>query len=66
MGAWIGVALAASLRENLKGSVLRIDSTDPLIYGAAIVLLAAAALIAMIGPARRGAHSDPLDALRCE
>jgi ABC-type antimicrobial peptide transport system permease subunit len=65
-GAWISVAMAASLRENLKGSILRIDSTDPLVYGTAIALLAFAALIAMIGPAHRGSNSDPLDALRCE
>ncbi|HTS62315.1 MAG TPA: ADOP family duplicated permease [Candidatus Acidoferrales bacterium] len=66
IGAWISVAMAASLRENLKGSILRIDSTDPLVYGSAIVLLAVAAAIAMIGPAHRGSTSDPLDALRCE
>ena len=66
MGAWISAAMAASLRENLKGSILRIDSSDPLIYGSAMALLAVAALFAMLGPARRGSHSDPLDALRCE
>ena len=65
-GLWGSVALAAMLRENLQGSPLRIDSTDPLVYGAAIVLLAAAAAAAMIGPARRGARSDPLEALRCD
>jgi putative ABC transport system permease protein len=66
IGAWLSVAMAASLRENLKSSPLRIDSSDPLIYGSAIALLAIAALIAMIGPARRGSSSDPLESLRCE
>jgi predicted permease len=66
IGSWLSIAMAASLRENLKGSPLRIDSTDPLVYGTAIALLAIAAVIAMIGPARRGSNSDPLDALRCE
>ena len=66
MGAWISIALAASLRENLKGSILRIDSSDPLIYVSAMAFLAAAALFAMVGPAHRGAHSDPLEALRSE
>lgn len=66
MGAWISVALAASLRENLKGSVLRIDSSDPLIYVSAMAVLAAAALFAMLGPAHRGSRSDPLEALRCD
>jgi predicted permease len=66
MGAWISVALAASLRENLKGGPLRIDSSDPLVYGSAMLLLAVAATLAMIAPARKGVQSDPLDALRCE
>jgi len=66
IGSWLSVAMAATLRENLKGSPLRIDSSDPLIYIAAMLLLAAAALVAMFGPARRGSKSDPLDALRCE
>jgi predicted permease len=66
IGVWSSVALAASLRENLKGSVLRIDSSDPLIYGLAMALLAMAAVFAMVGPARRGLRSDPLNALRCE
>jgi ABC-type antimicrobial peptide transport system permease subunit len=66
MGAWISVALAASLRENLKGSILHVDSSDPLVYGSAIAILAIAAILAMLAPARRGSHSDPLEALRCE
>jgi predicted permease len=65
-GSWLSVAMAASLRENLKSTPLRIDSSDPLVYGSALALLAVAALIAMIGPAHRGSKSDPLDALRCE
>jgi len=66
MGAWMSVAMASALRENLQGSILRIDSSDPLIYGSAMLLLAIAAAVAMIAPAHRGSHSDPLDALRCE
>ena len=66
IGSWLSVAMAASLRENLKGSPLRIDSTDPLVYGSAVALLALAAFLAIIGPANKGANSDPLDALRCE
>ena len=66
IGSWLSVAMAAMLRENLKSSLLKIDSSDPLVYGSAILLLALAAVIAMIGPARRGSNSDPLDALRCE
>ena len=66
IGSWISVAFAAGLRENLRSTVLRIDSNDPLVYGLAIVLLALAAVLAMAGPAHRGSRSNPLDALRCD
>jgi predicted permease len=66
IGLWLSVALAASLRQNMKGTPLRLDSSDPLLYGGAALLLAAAAALAMSGPARRGSNSNPLDALRCD
>jgi predicted permease len=66
IGLWLSVALAASLRQNMKGTPLRLDSSDPLLYGGAALLLAIAAALAMSGPARRGSKSDPLDALRCD
>ena len=36
------------------------------LYCAAALALATAAVMAMLGPARRGANSDPLEALRWE
>jgi ABC-type antimicrobial peptide transport system permease subunit len=66
LGSWLSVAVAASLHENLKGSILRVDSSDPLVYLAAVLLLALAAILAMCAPARRGSQADPLQALRCE
>ena len=66
IGLWLSVALAASLRQNMKGTPLRLDSSDPLLYAGAALLLAAAAALAMSGPARRGSKSDPLEALRCD
>ncbi len=66
IGLWLSVALAASLRQNMKGTPLRLDSSDPLLYGGAALLLAGAAVLAMSGPARRGSKSDPLEALRCD
>jgi len=65
-GLWLSVALAANLRQSMKGTPLRLDSGDPLLYGGAALLLAFAAVLAMAGPARRGSKSDPLDALRCD
>ena len=66
IGLWLSVGLAASLRQNMSGTPLRLDSSDPLLYAGAALLLAAAAVLAMTGPARRGSKSDPLEALRCD
>jgi predicted permease len=66
IGLWLSVAQAASLRQNMSGTPLRLDSGDPLLYGGAALLLAAAAVLAMAGPARRGSKSNPLDALHVE
>jgi putative ABC transport system permease protein len=65
-GLWLSVAAAAGLRQSVQGTPLRLDSGNPLLYAAAALLLMIAALAAMWVPARRGAQSDPLDALRCE
>jgi ABC-type lipoprotein release transport system permease subunit len=65
-GLWLSVAAAAGLRQSVQGSPLRLDTSNPLLYVAAALLLGLAALIAMIAPAHRGSKSDPLDALRCE
>jgi ABC-type antimicrobial peptide transport system permease subunit len=65
-GLWISVALAATLRQNMSGTPLRLDSSDPLLYGGAALLLILAAVLAMTGPARRGSRCDPLEALRCD
>jgi ABC-type antimicrobial peptide transport system permease subunit len=65
-GLWLSVAAAAGLERSFQGSPLRLDTANPLLYCAAALLLTAAAALAMLGPARRAARSDPLDALRCE
>jgi predicted permease len=66
LGLWLSIAAAANLRHNLANSPIRLDTTNPVLYlGAALVLVSAAG-IAMIGPARRGSRSDPLEALRSE
>src|SRR5205807_3615165 len=58
-GMWLAVPTAAGLRESVRGSPIRLDSSEPLLYGATALLLALAATVAMWGPARRGANSDP-------
>jgi predicted permease len=66
VGLWLSVAMAAGLGSGAGRSPLRLDTANPLVYCGAALLLAAAAALAMIAPARRGARSDPLKALRCE
>jgi len=65
-GLWLAAAVAAGLRQSLKGAPIQLDTANPLLYWGAALLLATAALLAMLAPARRGARSDPLEALRCE
>jgi predicted permease len=66
VGLWIAVPVAIGLRDSLVDSPLRLDTGAPGVYCAAALFLAAAGLIAMIAPARRGAKADPCEALRCE
>jgi putative ABC transport system permease protein len=66
VGMWLSVATAAGLRESVQGSPIRLDTANPLLYAGIVILLGAAGLAAMIWPAHRGAHTDPLDSLRCE
>ena len=66
LGLWLSIAAAASLRHNMANSPIRLDTTNPVLYLGAALILAIAAGIAMIGPARRGSRSDPVEALRSE
>jgi predicted permease len=62
--AGIGVALAcARLFENM---LFGVSGTDPLILGAAALLVTAVALAAAFIPARHAARVNPLEALRWE
>ncbi|MEP6918591.1 MAG: FtsX-like permease family protein [Acidobacteriota bacterium] len=59
VGAWY---LSAAARTFL----FSIEPTDPRAFAAAFLLLALAALIATVSPARRAASVDPMVALRAE
>ena len=63
-GAGIGAGSALLLTQFLKGFLYGISATDPLTFGAVLVLLGAIACVAALVPALRASRVDPLSALR--
>jgi putative ABC transport system permease protein len=59
IGAWY-------LSGAARAFLFRIEATDPRAFAAAFLLLALAALVASVIPARRAANVDPVIALRAE
>jgi putative ABC transport system permease protein len=65
-GIAIGGTGAVALRRFLASQTFGVSTADPAVYGGAILLLIAAALLACYVPARRASAVDPLQALRWE
>jgi putative ABC transport system permease protein len=66
VGLAIGAIGAWYLSAAAKTFLFRLDSNDPRAFGAALVALSVAALVASAVPARRAASVDPMVALRAE
>ena len=66
IGAVIGLALSAGVAKLLESFLFEVDSWDPTVFGASVVLLALVAMVACLLPARRASRLDPLVALRAE
>ena len=66
VGLLIGAAGAWYLSSTAERFLFRLEASDPRAFIAAIVVLALAALIASVIPARRAASVDPMVALRAE
>jgi putative ABC transport system permease protein len=66
IGLVLGLALAAAGTRVLSNVLYGITPTDPLSYGAVIVVLALAALLASYVPARWATRVDPIRALRTQ
>ena len=65
-GIGLGIAFALLSSRLLTGRLYGVDPWDPVIIGAAAMVLAAAALLAAALPARRATKIDPMVALRVE
>jgi len=65
-GAALGCALAWVGARMIESQLYGIGSYDPLSWIAALAVLAATLMIAVLRPAIRAAHVDPMDALRAD
>jgi predicted permease len=66
MGVAIGVAAAVAVARLAASLLVHVSATDPLVFGAGALFLAAVALAANYLPARRATRIDPNESLRCE
>jgi predicted permease len=66
LGAGLGLLLALAGGRLLRGVVYGVDPLDPVPLVATTLVLAAVALLACLGPARRAARLDPARVLREE
>ncbi len=66
LGICLGVAAALALTHLITSLLYGVRTTDPVTFGAVIMVLAATSLLACYIPARRAMKIDPIVALRYE
>jgi putative ABC transport system permease protein len=66
LGLIFGLAGTFAVGRLLAAQLYQISPYDPLLLGATAIVLAVAALLACLIPARRATRVDPIQALRTE
>jgi putative ABC transport system permease protein len=66
IGVVAGVLVAAGLSRLVAALTPGVKSTDPVTYGAIVLLVGAAALLACAVPARRATKVHPMETLRSD
>ncbi|HSA57578.1 MAG TPA: ADOP family duplicated permease [Gemmatimonadaceae bacterium] len=66
LGAALGLALALALGRRVESLLFEVSPRDPLLLGAAVLVMLLVALIASAIPAARATQADPARALRSE
>jgi ABC-type antimicrobial peptide transport system permease subunit len=61
-----GAVAAPALGRLVSGFVPNVGAADPLVFGAAVLALAAVSSIVAFVPAQRAAGASPVEALRAE
>ena len=64
LGCGLGVLGSLAVARLVNGFLFDVSATDPLIFGAGVLLMMLMALLASAFPATRAASADPIDALR--
>jgi len=64
IGLIAGLGLALGLTRYLESLLFEVEPTDPLTYGAAVLLMAIVGVVACYLPSRRATTIDPMEALR--